>query len=225
MSNLSSETLFHFTPSLDNLMNILSGGIKFGLFAEKFPKGKEAYFVRGISFCNIPLSMISEHVQWYGHYALGLKRSKLRELGASPVFYVHSDTKNFPGGKNAKQKLLSNPFLCYIKQHYGYQFNKQEGKYRLKKFYDEKEWRLFKGEHEIQKYTNLEDLEIIRKQKDSSVPVVDNLNVDLDMIEYIVLEKPKDFVVFDSFLKNRYSKDRDLYLPKILYYTQIRKDF
>lgn len=107
MSNLSSQTLFHFTPSLDNLKGILSGGIRYGMFAEKLPKGKMAYFVRGISFCNIPLSMISEHVDWYGTYAIGLKRSKLREIGTSPVFYVHSDTKMFPTKERSRSLLTA----------------------------------------------------------------------------------------------------------------------
>ena len=153
MSNLSSQTLFHFTPSIDNLKSILSGGIRYGMFAEKLPARNVAYFIRGISFCNIPLSMISEHVKWYGSYAIGLKRSKLREKGTSPVFYVHSDTKQMPAGKGSKDLLRKNPFLCYLKQHFGYQYNRTEKKYRSKRFYDEKEWRLFAGDPIIENYS------------------------------------------------------------------------
>jgi len=225
MSVLSSQTLFHFTSSLENLKSILSGGIRYGMFAEKLPKGKLAYFVRGISFCNIPLSMISEHVDWYGTYALGLKRSKIREMGGSPVFYVHSDTKMFPGGQGAISVLLNNPFLCYLKQHLGYQYHKSEGKYRLKKFYDEKEWRLFVGTPSIERYTNQTDLENIRKRNEGKAPVQVPLTILPDMIEYIILEKPNDFVDFDTFLKKNFPAQRDDLLTKILYYTQIKRDF
>ncbi len=225
MSNLSSQTLFHFTPSLENLKSILVGGIKYGMFAEKLPKGHLAYFIRGISFCNIPLSMISEHVQWYGYYAIGLKRSKLRSLGASPVFYVHSGTKLFPGGKKAKDLLLNNPFLCYLKQHFGYQYNKTSNKYQSKKFYDEKEWRLFAGNPFLEKYSSLKNLEDIRQIKDASVPVEPEMKVTVDMIEYIILRKPEDFNDFDVFLRNQFGAEREIYLTKILYYTQISKDF
>ena len=194
------------------------------MFAEKLPARNVAYFIRGISFCNIPLSMISEHVKWYGSYAIGLKRSKLREKGTSPVFYVHSDTKQMPAGKGSKDLLRKNPFLCYLKQHFGYQYNRTEKKYRSKRFYDEKEWRLFAGDPIIENYSSLEDLENIRVNFDAIVPAEPELKITSDMIEYIILEKPNDLKEFDDFLKNNVN-DRDNYLTKILFYTQIRKDF
>lgn len=225
MSNLSSVTLFHFTSSLEALKSILSGGVRYGLFAEKLPISGWAYFTRGISFCNIPLSMISEHAEWYGKYAVGVKRSSLREVGASPVFYVHAKTKRFPNGNVVQKSLLDNPFLCYIKQHYGKQYHKSSGVYKYKKFYDEKEWRVFVGDPTIEKYSSLVDLEDIRIAKDKIVPEEKPLFLEKEMIEYIILEKQNDFPEFDSFLKRQFHKERDEYLPKILYYSQIRKDF
>lgn len=225
MSNLSSITLFHFTSSLEALESILSDGLRFGLFAEKLPVRNWAYFIRGISFCNIPLSMISEHVEWYGYYAVGLKRSALREIGASPVFYVHSKTKRFPSEKEVEKTLLENPFLCYIKQHYGMQFHRSSNEFKYKKFYDEKEWRIFAGNPTIEKYSNSKELEKTRKAKDKKVPNEKALTLSPEMIEYIILEKRTDLVEFDSFLKSHFPKKRDEYLTKILYYSQIRKDF
>ena len=225
MSNLSSTTLFHFTSSLDVIRKILLGGIKYGMFAEKLPKGNLAYFVRGISFCNIPLSMISEHVEWYGKYALGIKRPALRSLGVSPVFYVHSDTKMYPSGKTAENDLLGNPFLCYLKQHLGYQYHKTKKKYQRKSFYDEKEWRIFAGNPTIDHYTSLINLESLRQKKDLVTPTVPPLHVTLDMIEYIILDSSSDFDAFDSFLKTSFPAERDSFLTKIMYYSQIRKDF
>ena len=224
MSNLSSSTLFHFTSSLDVIEKILDGGIKYGMFAEKFPKGKMAYFIRGISFCNIPLSMISEHVDWYGKYAIGIKRRKLREMGVSPVFYIHSGTKLFPSSKNVST-LINNPFLCYLKQYLGYQFHKTEQKYLKKSFIDEKEWRIFAGTPSIEKYDSMEALEERRKLKDDNTPTEEPLKVSLDMIEYIILESAADFGDFDDYLKSRFPEDRERFLPKVLFYSQIKKDF
>lgn len=225
MPNLSSTTLFHFTSSLDVLQKILLGGIKYGMFAEKLPKGNLAYFVRGISFCNIPLSMISEHVEWYGKYALGIKRPALRALGVSPVFYVHSDSRKYPAGKDAVKELMANPFLCYLKQHLGYQFHRTKKQYLRKSFYDEKEWRIFTGMPTIESYSSLIHLDNLRHQKALMTPTEDPLKISLDMIEYIILESHSDFKSFDMFLKTHFSAERDLLLPKILYYSQIRKDF
>lgn len=225
MSNLSSETLFHFTSSLDNLQGILKDGIRYGVFAEKLPTRHLAYFVRGISFCNIPLSMISDHVEWYGKYAIGLKRSVLRDIGASPVFYVHSQTKSLPQGSDAVDKYKTLPFLCFLKQYLGKQFNKSEGDYKRKTFYDEKEWRVFSGKAEVAKYARLLELEEMRRNKEKKIPGVPPLRINVDMMEYIILEKPTDFATFDTFLKSHCAKERDSYLTKILYYSQVRKDF
>lgn len=225
MANLSSDTLFHFTSSLDVLQKILSEGIRFGMFAEKLPVGQLAYFVRGISFCNIPLSMISEHVNWYGKYAIGIKRSYLRKLGVSPVFYVHSKSPIFRKGKNANSDLLKSPFLCYLKQHYGKQYHKESGSYKYKKFIDEKEWRVFSDCHSIEHYSSIESLDCTRKKKDETVKYENPLTIKPEMIEYIILETPKDFTQFDLFLRNTLRDERDNLLTKILYYSQIKKDF
>lgn len=225
MSNLSSVTLFHFTSSLETLEKILSEGIRYGMFAEKFPVRRLAYFVRGISFCNIPLSMISEHVEWYGTYAVGLKRSSLREIGVSPVFYVHSKSKMFPRGKEADKILLENPFLCYIKQHYGSQLHKNSGEFKYKKFYDEKEWRIFAGNPTIEKYSTSAELDKIRREKDRIVENEIPMIILPDMIEYIILASHADFQPFDEYLKTEHPKERDEYLTKILYYNQIKRDF
>ena len=60
MSNLNSETLFHFTSKLENPNSILLKGLRYGMFGEKIPGTKMAYFIRGISFCNIPLWQVED---------------------------------------------------------------------------------------------------------------------------------------------------------------------
>lgn len=226
MPNISSKTLFHFTSSLDNLKAILSGGIRYGMFAEKIPiRPHLAYFVRGISFCNIPLSMVSEHVDWYGKYAIGLRRSLLREQGASPVFYVHSKTRQLPKGSNAASLLQNNPFLCLMKQHYGTQFHKNKGEYVFKHFDNEKEWRICEGPTHIEPYTTTDKLEKSRRTKDKNEKNYKALSIPVDSIEYIILEKPSDFDDFKSFIEKYSLEDREKYLTKILFYSQIKNDF
>lgn len=222
MPNLSSVTLFHFTDSLENLKSILKGGLRYGMFGEKLPIKSLAYFVRGISFCNIPLSMISEHVEWYGRYAIGLKRSAMRMVGVSPVFYIHSKTKTLPVDKKGFE---DNPSLGFFKQYYGSQYHKIARKYKYKSFYNEKEWRVFSGKAEIENYSDDPDLDRIRKKKDRTVPEVTPLKITDDMIEYIILKSPDDFMEFDEFLKDEYKDKREILLTRILYYSQIKKDF
>ena len=65
MTNLSSDTLFHFT-NWENLVRILEEGFysRFSLERVSFLKGKPADFaIPMVSFCDIPLSQIKNHVK------------------------------------------------------------------------------------------------------------------------------------------------------------------
>lgn len=166
--------------------------------------------------------MVSEHVEWYGSYAIGLKRSALRKIGASPVFYVHSQTRTLPGDVDG---FRSNPSIGFLKQYYGRQFKKSERAYRRKYFYDEKEWRVFSGKAEVVSYSDSAHLDEMRRDKDMTVPTIDSLKITTDMIEYIILKTPDDFMEFDEFLRTNFKDKRDSLLTKILYYSQIKKDF
>ncbi|WP_049537371.1 abortive infection system antitoxin AbiGi family protein [Vibrio harveyi] len=86
-----SDNLFHFTNSLDVLKLILKNGIYpryclediewFGLANDKhiaFPMS---------CFCDIPLSRISEHTDFYGNFGLGLTKEWGEKNGLNPVIY------------------------------------------------------------------------------------------------------------------------------------------
>ena len=233
MPLLSSYTLFHFTSTLDRLMSILEGGLRYSWVAEKLPTPGLAYLVRSACFCNIPLSMIGEHVEWYGKYAIGLKRRALRDRGASPVFYMHSDTALIYKGKDAMGKYATENFLPYFKTYYGAQKPSGSDKYKMKKFYDEKEWRLFVKPYEVVRYANLAQLEEIRQAKadaEYSRSMARNeeppkLKITADMIEYIILEDPVDLDPFKLFLKKAFADQYEDMVSKVLFYKQIRRDF
>jgi len=53
--NLSSQTLFHLTGSLDVLKLILKNGFQARYIYEKLPGRKLAYLTKTTCFCNIPL--------------------------------------------------------------------------------------------------------------------------------------------------------------------------
>lgn len=115
--NLSSKTLFHFTPRIENLYSIIQNGLRAYYNYEKLPKGKSYYVAPMVCFCDIPLSTIKYHVSKYGRYGIGINRTAARECGFTPVFYVHSDSKhvNF-----RKAYLNKQSFTPFIKPFFGF---------------------------------------------------------------------------------------------------------
>ena len=107
--SISSESLFHFTPKLDYLKEILKDGFRYSFLAEEIPFG--GYMespvtvmsgVKAICFCDIPLSMSDEHRKQYGQYALAMDREWGMMIGATPIRYIHSrspDLKNYTAKK------------------------------------------------------------------------------------------------------------------------------
>src|SRR5229473_2461542 len=90
---LSANTLFHFTSSLDNLINILTNEFHPNFCLEnlstllKDPILEMA--IPMLSFCDIPLSQTGFHLSVYGDYGIGLTKSWGKQNGISPVLYTY----------------------------------------------------------------------------------------------------------------------------------------
>jgi hypothetical protein len=86
-----SDNLFHFTKSLDILKSILTEGIKPRLCLEDqewFHQNGEDYAGFGMScFCDIPLSRISEHTDFYGSFGIGLTKAWGIKNQLNPIVY------------------------------------------------------------------------------------------------------------------------------------------
>ena len=92
MALLSSTTLFNFTDSIDFLLNNLKEGFYCCDTFERLPLRNNGYRAPMTCFCDIPLSLINEHFDWYGRYGIGIKRTCARKLGVKPVWYVTSES-------------------------------------------------------------------------------------------------------------------------------------
>jgi hypothetical protein len=91
---ISSNAVFHFTKTKEALKGILEGNFKIKHCKETIRIGKEVAVVRVpmVSFCDIPLSQVKEHVGRYGGYGLGLKREWAVSRKLNPVLYVEPDS-------------------------------------------------------------------------------------------------------------------------------------
>lgn len=87
-----SRTLFHFTKNLNTLQCILTDGFWPRYCAEDTSWHDEADATTVafpmVCFCDIPLSKISEHVNFYGGYGLGMTREWAIANNLNPIFYL-----------------------------------------------------------------------------------------------------------------------------------------
>jgi len=90
MPNPKSESLFHFTKSLDGLLSILKNGF-FPRFCVEdhtwFGMSDNAAAYPIVCFCDIPLSRIKDHTDFYGAYGIGLTREWAQKNHLEPVIY------------------------------------------------------------------------------------------------------------------------------------------
>ncbi len=87
-----SSTLFHFTKSEHILFEIFRKGFwpKYCLEDIQWQGEDELTFVAFpmVCFCDIPLARISEHVDFYGSYGLGLTKDWAERNNLNPLLYV-----------------------------------------------------------------------------------------------------------------------------------------
>ena len=101
-----SHTLFHFTRSLNSLKSILNAGFWPRYCMEdvswQTPLPESTPFVAFpmVCFCDIPLSRIEEHVNFYGDFGIGMTRDWAVTNGLNPLMYM--------AGHNSVAKAVMN---------------------------------------------------------------------------------------------------------------------
>jgi len=87
---LSSNSLIHFTDQKDALKGILEDNFKIFNCMETLKVGSVEipYIVPMVSFCDIPLSEIKNHIERYGNYGIGMTKDWANRQGLNPVLYM-----------------------------------------------------------------------------------------------------------------------------------------
>lgn len=248
---ISSETLFHFTKSANNLINILTNEFrpKFCYEDKKllFPEllEKEAYAIPMVCFCDLPLSNVNEHLQFYGNYGIGLSKEWGIKNGLNPVLYLAPESlfiKLFRilivdtiVENRTSDSGIAVELIDYTKPYEGKMHRK--GDVIEKRFYDEREWRYIPNLREIEKHPN-QDYRLIkseffdsvkRAQANNELSEIAKLSFNPDDIKYIIVEKENEILSMIKALrriKEKYNKDTvDKLLTRIISAEQIKSDF
>jgi len=102
MRNISTDNLYHYTRKFDWILSIIENGFKFKRCEEDLPLTgfsssvfsfpgiiKYSIYPEVICFCDIPFNLISDHINQYGEYCIGLTKDWGMFNGITPIRYVH----------------------------------------------------------------------------------------------------------------------------------------
>lgn len=247
---LSSNSLFHFTDSAENLISILKNNAfhprqcleDFGMFqfvkSRNLASDMKEFAIPMVCFCDIPLSKIKHHLSVYGKYGLGLKKTWGIKNGISPILYLHpsSETTSLLNKllvfnyESDQIKDLLYKFLRFTKPYEGEFFKTNS----FVRYYDEREWRYvpeLKFSNSERPWMTKEDFldEIKRSERNHWLSQVENrLTFEISDLSYIVVEKEKHVAsMFNALTKSaEFNSDLSINLAsKILTRKQIMEDF
>jgi len=225
MARISSTTLFNFTDNIDYLIDNLENGFYCCNTYEKLPLKNNGYRVPMVCFCDIPLSLIKEHFDWYGKFGIGINRSYARSLGVNPVWYITSENRLINSLINTKKmsEYERKHLLPYLKQFMGFQTYNND-KLKNKKFYDEREWRYIPDNTLVEPFFGIKK-ELIKKNTNKNI---ERMPIDLEEVEYIIIENGTFFDKILDALKKlsiTHSIKYEILVSKLITAKSIEKDF
>ena len=93
--NPKSHTLFHFTKNNETLKLIIKNGFwpRYCLEDVGWLRYKKFDFIAYpmVCFCDIPISRVDEHVNFYGKFGIGLSKEWAEANRLTPILYVASN--------------------------------------------------------------------------------------------------------------------------------------
>jgi len=92
------NTVFHFTDNIECLKSIIQSQYFKASYAKEVIVGhntKRTFGIPMVSFCDIRLSNLYEHMEKYGYYGIGLRKSWAINNGLNPVSYLNQKCSMF----------------------------------------------------------------------------------------------------------------------------------
>ena len=278
MATIKSNSLFHFTPKEEYLLDILENGfwprycfediewlipkdLKNELkkqeednFWETLTKKLIKYNISSIAypmscFCDIPLSKITAHTDFYGGFGLGMTKEWGIRKRLNPIFYLSDNSiipnliqsfllktapidfwKSIQSEKTNQNTIIQ--LMKFLKPLRGKM--KVNGKEVTKNFDEECEWRYAPTSDENNLFPNflpnflannneeLQDSNIVTKK-------VASLNFEPSDIKYIFVPEDSNIPTIinkiNTIFTNHPEHERLLLLSKVISLDTIRKDF
>ena len=243
---LSPSTLFHFT-SKDGLKGILKDNFKIKYCRERIEHNQWhlELAIPMVSFCDIKISEITDHIVKYGYYGIGLSKKWAINKGLHPVIYmnrkspfshnlittIHKFISMRNINKYDKESLID--LLRYMKIYEG-KFKRRNKIIENYRFSDEREWRYvpemilnskFSSWLTIDKYNTP-----TKKRKENKKLVNERLYFDANEILYVIVKKESEINEIINHIRNvkgmNYTMEEvERLMTRILSYERIINDF
>jgi len=214
-----SNTLFHFTKSSETLKLILKNGFwpRYCLEDIEWLGYEEFDYIAYpmVCFCDIPLSRISEHINFYGGFGVGVTRQWAHANGLNPVLYTAGNNhivrsfrelnEQSNGFKEKEETELAKTTLRYLLAHSKPTSGTMvvDGQPVHKDFYQESEWRYVPKHKNIEAYftqSRFEDRDIT-EQANSLTKENCIIKASPQDIRYIFVRSDSDIPSIINFLQ------------------------
>ena len=254
MSNLSTNTLFHYTTEIEYLEDILQNGFSPRMSIETITNESDELNVAFPlkCFCDIPMSQVNMHMKTYGHYAIGLNKDWGIKNNVSPLLYFCKDSliikSIFEIGnliserEDITEKDISSlgRILLYAKPYTGRFFRNGHFLEDEVRFYDEREWRyvppievLENEEIDLLIYDEDEDFYNMEKMNDINIFIASKdylkLKFEPKDIKYIIVKNDDEVIRILDILTKCFSKfpydDIQILGTRVITSQQIHEDF
>ena len=243
---LSTNSIIHYTNSIDTLKLILKEGFKLKYCNESLILDNDSSNAAHpmISFCDIPLSASSIHFKAYGHFGIGLSKSWAVEKGINPVLYIDKDSliarsilelikarRDSKTNLTTKQKSLVLKIKSYAKNYSGnlVRNGKTTVNYR---FYDEREWRLVPDQSTLGSNSFSISSIVYQSSKDECNAKLESIRLKFNHsdISYVIVEKTNQIPEIIKCIREYFSDDctanqLDILLSKVCSAEQIKADY
>ena len=250
MTAISTNTLFHFTNRIENITKILSEEFRPNFSMEDLspidPPNEFKLAIPLVSFCDIPLSQTTAHMDVYGSYAIGLSKSWGKQHSLTPVIYAYPGSPitesirsifNLRRDKKLDEHgtMLDDLFriMCFVKPYEG-PFFKNGRNLGNVRFYNEREWRfvpdLTKTPYpfglEETSYMNLSE----RSQADIKIQELFRIPFEPTDIKYIIVSHESEILSMileiERIKSSKYDANKVKILSsRIISAEQIKTDF
>ncbi len=252
--SLYPDILFHFTNKVGLYGILEKNSFKPSYSREQIvgPKDHREFAVPIVSFCDLKMSELKNHMEKYGKYGIGLTKKWANKNGLSPVMYVNrhcqfadrfnsalaSIYKNLSNIRDKDQNEQSYKNYMNVWDTYRYLKNYEGNLERNEKdsiidyrFADEREWRYVppwdtKGIEPFVAKSNIDT----KKKKDDYNKKLDGMRLefDIDDVKYLIVENESDVIDLIKHInqtnKGKINDTGNSLIYKILTSNQIERD-